>query len=51
MYVQRLVLSSKNVALFRKEEFSTHIVKHRCCRNSVQVSTKTYQYFILTIII
>ena len=36
MYVQRLVLSSKNVALFKNEEFTMYIVKCRRCRNSLQ---------------
>ena len=41
MYVDRLVLSSKSVALFRTKEFSTYNVRSRCYRNSVKVSTRT----------
>ena len=41
MYINRLVLSSESVALFRREEFSTYNVNTIRCRNSVKVSTRT----------
>ena len=41
MYVQRLILSSGNVALFNKKEFSMYTLRHRCCRNSLHISTRT----------
>ena len=40
MYVDKLVLSSKSVALFRMEEFTTYNVSSRCCRNLVKVSSR-----------
>ena len=41
MYVDKLVLSSESVSLFRTEEFSMYNVSSRCCRNSMKVSTRT----------
>ena len=41
MYVQRFVLSSKCVPLFKTEEFNTYIVRSRCYKNLVKVSTRT----------
>ena len=41
MYVDRLILSSESIPLFRTKEFSTYNVSSRRCTNVVKVSTRT----------